>query len=620
MYENSSEFFYHGGKSSLESESSETSGRSELYTGYSFPAAQLGSPTSIQTANQVSEVSSRLNEGVKTVEMQPIQPEIFETIPKQHFKEIERLSKLTGTEMTVHAPMIDPSGFTKEGWSEQERQMAEKQLLSVVERSHEVSPTGHMPITIHASGLPGTEYMKGLPVTDEQIKMYGLPESAKEEAAMFAVNRDTGQIIPVRLEKRFYPEENKERWNTPRENIRMINNGEWQEKLIRMEQYKKMSDELREPALYQMQAISDVAKGTGKLTAEEHQQYDAARAKLEQSDKFIEDVGAVLRTSYSNAYKYTPEKARVRTEDGRIIEINPRKELEKVRQNYVDQLDAAEKSNDRISYIQKRADAMRTLLDGMTNVHPETYQPIEDFAKEKASETLGNVAFNAYKQFKQNTPIMSIENLYPGMSFSRADQLKGLVEASRDKFVENAVKSGMGKSEAREQAEKIIGVTWDVGHLNQLRKGGFTEEDLVRESAKIAPYVKHVHLTDNFGFSDSHLPPGMANVPIKGIMTELDKAGYKGKGIVEAGAFVQHFKTSPHPYALEALGSPMYSAVMQPSWEESRGSFGAYFGGYGTMLPEQHFSMYGSGFSALPSELGGQIPGKQSRLSGAPME
>jgi hypothetical protein len=37
------------------------------------------------------------------------------------------------------------------------------------------------------------------------------------------------------------------------------------------------------------------------------------------------------------------------------------------------------------------------------------------------------------------------------------------------------------------------------------------------------------------------------------------------------------------------------------------------------MLPEQHFSMYGSGFSTLPAEVGGEAKGR-SRLSGTPME
>jgi hypothetical protein len=49
--------------------------------------------------------------------------------------------------------------------------------------------------------------------------------------------------------------------------------------------------------------------------------------------------------------------------------------------------------------------------------------------------------------------------------------------------------------------------------------------------------------------------------------------------------------------------------------------YGAYFSGYGATLPEQHFSMYGGGFSSLPTELGGQVPGTGGRrFAGTPME
>ena len=58
-----------------------------------FNASQLGIPTSIQTANQLQEASNALNQGVNFVELQPIQQETFQQIPKHHFKEVHRISK-----------------------------------------------------------------------------------------------------------------------------------------------------------------------------------------------------------------------------------------------------------------------------------------------------------------------------------------------------------------------------------------------------------------------------------------------------------------------------------------------------------------------------------------------
>ena len=159
-----------------------------------------------------------------------------------------------------------------------------------------------------------------------------------------------------------------------------------------------------------------------------------------------------------------------------------------------------------------------------------------------------------------------------------------------------------------------------------IKKAGFTDKDVAQQTEVISKLVKHVHITDNFGFSDSHLPPGMGNVPIKVIMEKLEKAGafsgkngqQKARAIMEAAALPIHFKKSPHPYVLEAFGSPLYASNMAPFWNQAQGVQGSYFGFPMAYLPEKHFSMYGSGFSLLPEELGGQMPGTQSRFSGTP--
>jgi len=70
------------------------------------------------------------------------------------------------------------------------------------------------------------------------------------------------------------------------------------------------------------------------------------------------------------------------------------------------------------------------------------------------------------------------------------------------------------------------------------------------------------------------------------------------------------------PY--HAIGSPIYSMEMAPYWNQAYGTRGAYFAYPMAHMPEKHFSTYGSGFSSLPEELGGQIPGSQSRFAGTP--
>jgi len=85
----------------------------DFFTGYRLPFNRIGSPTSPQTANQISEVTARLSEGTKVIELQPLQGETFDTIPRQQLTEVRQLMKITGAEPTLHAPLIDPAGFTR---------------------------------------------------------------------------------------------------------------------------------------------------------------------------------------------------------------------------------------------------------------------------------------------------------------------------------------------------------------------------------------------------------------------------------------------------------------------------------------------------------------------------
>ena len=73
-----------------------------------------------------------------------------------------------------------------------------------------------------------------------------------------------------------------------------------------------------------------------------------------------------------------------------------------------------------------------------------------------------------------------------------------------------------------------------------LRKYGYNEQDIVKESEKIAPLLKHIHLSDNFGFEHTELPMGMGNVPIKQIMEKLGDKGFEARKVIEAAGWWQH--------------------------------------------------------------------------------
>ncbi len=626
------EFFYEGTPYSLEPN------YGEGFIGYRVPHAQIGAPTGTQTANQIQEVTNLLNQGIKHIELQPISPEIFDQIPRQHFKEIERVQKLAGAETSVHAPIVEPSGITKEGWSETDRESAERHLMTVIDKSHELSPEGNIPVTIHASAIQGAEFS---PPSEELISQYKKQIREKErrepttedmqnlnEKRLIAINQETKQMIPIERAIKYYPETGREIMS-PRRELDIINDTEWINSITNLAFYKKEADETLKRAHAVLAPLVAMREKGEKIRQEDlDQKQIQALQEVGRTELFLNNVESSFRTMYNKAYQYSDEntKAFLKNQIAGDWKEGRKKLAEQIKgADYLSEIDiVAAKSqliDNTLSQLKHIGGSVRLQSGEEIRLStPEVYKPIEDFALENSAKTFANVALHAYEEYKDKAPIISVENLFPGMAFSRSEEMKKLIDESREKFVIEAVKKGHSKHEAEQAASRMIGVTWDVGHLNMMRKEGFKKEDIIKETEKIAPYVKHVHLTDNFGYSDSHLPPGMGNVPTKEILEKLEKAGFEGKKVIEAGGFVQHFKVPPTQAVLEALGSPLYSMKSAPYWNQIRATYGGYFSGYGPIYPEQHFSMYGTGFSGMPVELGGQMPGRQSRFSGAPTE
>lgn len=569
-----------------------TSEYSPVFTNYKINAGRLGATTSIQTSNQVREVTNLLNQGLANVEVSVINPDVFEMIPKDHLKEIYRISKLTGSETSLHAPIIDPSGFTQQGWEETNRKGVEKQFSDVIERAHDLNPKGNVPVTIHASQIPGSEHIEIIdPETGKKREVY---------QKMIAVNRENGQLTPLEREKRFYPGAGEKfgKEYIPEEELKIANAGYWDNKLSQLVFYKERGDEI-------MTKFAPLIRGElNNLTEPEQKQ---AALYIENAHVYFKNTHQSLNGLFNEAYKFSDEEGK--------------KLLKEASEQFAKDLKKAYDSREPAAQFSFQSGALQGLINNMqkiTDEHtPQIYMPVEKFVQEKASQTLGAAAWHGYDKFKETAPIVSVENPPYGSAISRAQDLKDLIQQSKQVFVEKAMKDGgLSKEQAQQAADKVIGATWDTSHISMIRKQGFGSEKLVEEAKIIAPFVKHVHLNDNFGSTHTDLPPGMGTVPIKEIMEQLKKAGFEGKNVFEGGNFFQNFQTSPHPYVLEGFGSPLYSSGVGPDWNRVMSTYGNYFAGYGSTLPDQHFSLYGAGFSGLPTELGGQVPGRGSRATG----
>jgi len=614
---------YQGGYSSLKSPKQ------------SIQAGSLGLTTDPRTANVLQSFSSQLSTGIKNIEVEFVSPEMMDSIPKQQLKEVNRLSKLTGVGISVHGPVIDTTGITQQGFSELNREASERRIIDTLMRSHEMAPKENISVNFHtAEGIPGSQFTPG------EIDK----EGKRKAARLIIVNRESGQMTKLEPETKYYPDRQElkpgveekfaqglikkrdlqkhpEKYHkkvslekgtpyTAEKRLDILNKSEWDNALSQLFFNKERADEILEKNLPLIQHIEKEIGEGGRLkkeTLEKFPELNQALSRYMAADEYLKDVHQHINEKFSQAYKYG--------------NLEQRKKLKEISDNFGKTL---EKNNS----VYAQSKAMAELIHELKNpgLAPNMYMPIEEFATTQSSKTYGNAALAAYKKFGDNSPLFYIENPPAGFALSTGEDVANLVKASRKQFIEKATQPkdkgglGMSKSSAKTQAEKLIGATWDVGHINMLRKYGYNEDEIIKETKKVAPYVKHVHLSDNFGFEHTELPMGMGNVPLSKIMAKLGEKGYKAKKIIEATQWYQHFKSPPVQETLEALGSPIYSAKMAPYWNQSYGLEQGYFGGYGLMLPQGNYQTFGAGFSQLPAELGGQMPGQGSRMSGRGME
>lgn len=616
------------------------------------PSGSIALALDARTANQLREVSNKLNTGGKAAEIQLTFPQVAESIPDTHLEEINRLRKLTGVDLTLHGPLVDPTGYPGEGqWDESKRIQAERQIWSAVERAHKINPEGNVVVTLHASnGLPEPETKEYNPKTGEEIKRIAV------------VNERTGQIVPLPAPRKEYLIEkeqeektkpaayaeldriNRDQWLRPLSSLNLelqrakeVLEGTLSSRMrtkdgriVKIEDEKEKEAALKLFELHKQGKTEEFNKMMQKFTEkhpyfskEEHKKelMDNVKNKienLERADIFIRDSFNQFREMYNEAY-YAVKNSKNNDKEKSIVKLNEIKD--KITRAVDTKTGYLNDPKELVNFADTLTESIQK-MNALKEI-PKIYKPLKEWGIEKSAETFGNIAFNSYKKFGNTSPVISIENPPAGMGISRAEDLKNLIESSREVFKQKLMKEkNMSGGEAERQAEKLIGATWDVGHINMIRKYGYGDKQLKEETGKIAKFVKNIHLSDNFGYEHTELPMGMGNVPMKEHLEELKKAhGEKMsqiKQIIETGHWYQHFQTSPFAETLSAFGSPIYGMKMAPHWNQYKDTFAGYFAGYG-MNPDIHHSLYGAGFSNLPPELGGQMAGR-NRLSGAPME
>ena len=463
----------------------------------------LGATTSPQQANQIQEVTSRLNAGVKHVELELISPDLFDSVPKQHFEEMRRIGELTGAHVNIHAPVqnMDLAGFSREGWSETERKRVEESMKHMIDRGADLGK--NTVVNFHSSG--------GIPAFEWQAEKL-LGEYKNEEDAhkrkVFVIDKvdPRHQIMPLEYEEKEYFG-GKSIW-TPEKRRENINETTWDQERLQLFNYEKEKREIYDRVHMMQSQMAPLEEGrkSGVLTSEEQMMLENSKRKLsvmedhikqlnshsesqlqDIHDKFVrfadEKKKKIFEAEYGKEYNELVKLSKKEmNESKKLSEEFNNKQLEiikrydrNLKEAEPDMKKLHEKFSREIEKVRVDRDRMLSLIQEMPA--PERFVPTDEFAKEKLSETVANSAFYAYNKFKEGAPIIAVENVFPDWTLGRADSLREAIIESREKFAKKLhEEKNVSKEKAKEVSEKLIGATWDVGHITQLRKFGYSSE------------------------------------------------------------------------------------------------------------------------------------------------
>ncbi len=415
-----------------------------------------------------------------------------------------------------------------------------RELQRTIDFAADVARGG--PIVVHLG-----EYQR--PVVDREG--FAAYDHEAEKRPILLVNRKTGELYQLQREDIYWPEmevDESGRFKTD-ENGNLIprydpEKGGFHLKKLSQEDIKRLQDwyEQKFGEKIPQEKAYLLARIEGQLRREEAvaQHVAADYDLLERRKKDLE----ALRKLYEEASREWDEAHRdvYETEWKRLIaeKAGLGLAMEDVQRMSVD--DILNRAGQRLSYEQKY---MRDLATSHLEQEQQLKQiieesmPVEEYAIEKTAEGLARAAEYAWRKSEElkrqgvlEKPLyIAPENIFPETYGSHPDELKRIIEKSREAFAKRLEAQGMSPNEAQRLAREHIKGTFDIGHAylwKKYWKGGSEEEfktwllekaeELVKEG-----YVGHVHITDNMGYEDEHLSPGEGEIPIREFLERIQQ-------------------------------------------------------------------------------------------------
>lgn len=526
--------------------------------------------------HQLGELRATISTGAKHIELGwfgtgkgnigqgTMNPETHSSEEREAMRELAKINQVSlSTHASPNAGYL--SGLGERGFSKQAQEATKHEIDRAIGFAADVAQGG--PVVVHVGEFqrPIFEVEKRFNSPDEFFE--GTAEEKKKAQIVF-VDKDTGNLKAL-----------------PREMMIHEETGETDERGL--PKYKetpvyKLIEEGKEPVTIfkeLMQKEKDLALGeAGRAAAEARLLKEKAKGERELAEEVAKGNEEAIE-----AAKLTLAN----------LGIPPRGDI-KEKLNKV----AAAHEGEATHYSQIAGAKTRELKN--IEKQTENTETIYDYGRRESANAIADEAVKAYrieKERKLEKPLwIALENWDPNLYGSHPKELRELIHAARDQMTKRLkVEQNMNESQAAKVAEDHIKATFDIGHANFWRKyfkrdpNISAEEhetkfkkwlmDNVRELTKEG-IIGHVHLSDNFGWHDEHLTPGLGNAPIQDFVKEVTEGKeWKGKMVVERGGQPPGLEYTGITGTWRALNTPIYRIDAAPtSWTEIENSYFANVG------------------------------------------
>jgi len=541
--------------------------------------------------NPIQGMNAKIREGAAKLEMgffgtgkggfggQNATPEILGKLEREQFRELAKVNEVS---VSTHASpgFAGLSGFNpRSGKFEDEAvQNNLKEIYKAVEFAGGASTGGA--VVFHTGEWQRPIVSAGLTEKDrKEGKKEGLfreHETEYEKSQVYAADPDTGQIIAVGRDEKFYfPQEKYDSktgmWFVARdaEGRPIVDEKNYDEaiKYVRErhkgeEKFEKMSEaELAVMAKYEQKLKN--AEGDALRFSYEVEEWKKDLSKVSDARKFIEKL-----------WKSTPENDRwklsqeIPSRYGRYVPNDVRNPVEFLGEQEKELKEKIRAYESTSISAQEQYEGLKKLIDRI--------KPLEEVGVERTAKGVAKAGMKAMYETQKNRkdlnePIfISPESYEPATYGAHPDEIRTVITRSREEMAKMLTKQGYSKKEAEEKSKEHIKGTLDSGHFNMWRQHFQAKEGenpdqtakrfekwYIEQTEKMLKdgLIGQIHLSDNWGYDDEHLTAGQGNIPMKEFIKLAEKHGIKSI-IAERGSF--NGPTILHD-TLAAIGSPLYS-------------------------------------------------------------